>query len=178
MGEVRSAWRPYWATPANGLRNTVTITSDETAITNLLYRYAEAMDAGDLNGAADLLRHADIILTDGDSPIGADDILDIWNDRVILHHDGTPRTKHVITNVIVEIADDRHSATARSYYTVLQQIDNHPLAPIIAGRYHDVLAKVDDVWRFAQRDYSLVDLVGDLSHHLAMGPASPHSADS
>ena len=69
-------------------------------------------------------------------------------------------------------------ATARSFYTVLQQIDNHPLAPIIAGRYHDVFAKVDDVWRFAQRDYSLVDLMGDLSHHLTMGPASPHSADS
>ncbi len=156
----------------------MTITSDETALTNLLHRYAEAMDTGDLDGAADLLRHADIIVAERAPPISADGILDIWRDRVILHHDGTPRTKHIITNVVVEIADDRHSATARSYYTVLQQIDEGALAPIIAGRYHDVFAKVDGTWRFTQRDYSLVDLVGDLSHHLTVGLKSSDPADS
>ena len=78
-----------------------------------------------------------------------------------------PRTKHVTTNVIVEFQSD-DAATARSYYTVLQQVGDTPLQVIIAGRYHDEFERVDGTWRFCERDYTLVDLVGDLSRHLRM----------
>ncbi|MBV8930111.1 MAG: nuclear transport factor 2 family protein, partial [Mycobacteriaceae bacterium] len=83
---------------------------------------------------------------------------------VVVHPDGTPRTKHVVTNPIIEI--DENTATCRSYYTVLQQTDTLPLQVIVSGRYHDRFERVEGRWRFCYRDYSLMDLIGDLSQHL------------
>jgi SnoaL-like domain len=56
-------------------------------------------------------------------------------------------------------------ATCDSYYTVFQQVDDFPLQPIIAGRYHDEFKRTDETWRWHFRDYSLIDLIGDLSRH-------------
>jgi 3-phenylpropionate/cinnamic acid dioxygenase small subunit len=143
--------------------------SDREAITDLLFRYAELMDLGDFAGVAELFRHARIRVGPRD-----DDRLDsvamreIWEQNVIRYADGTPRTKHVTTNVIVEVDPDGRIARARSYYTVFQQVTGGPLQPIIAGRYHDAFERVDGEWRFTERDYTLVDLVGDLSRHLRM----------
>jgi 3-phenylpropionate/cinnamic acid dioxygenase small subunit len=139
--------------------------SSAVEITNLLYRYAECMDAGDFAGAAELFRHARIRLG-GDAYVDADGVLQVWEQHVIRYDDGTPRTKHVTTNPIVEIDEDAGTATCRSYYSVLQQVQGGPLQVIIAGRYHDRFERVDGAWRFVERDYSLTDLVGDLSRHL------------
>ena len=137
------------------------------AITNLLYRYAELMDAGDFEGAAAMFEHADLILDhDTDTRTDAAGILEIWRSLVIVHDDGTPRTKHVTTNPIVEVDEALGTATCRSYYTVLQQLGDGPLVPIVAGRYHDRFERVADEWRFSERDYSMMDLVGDVSRHL------------
>lgn len=143
--------------------------SSEVAICNLLYRYAELMDSGDFVAVAEMFRHARVVLDPKDgSSVDADGILQIWTDSVIRYPDGTPRTKHVTTNPIVEVDEKAGTATCRSYYTVFQQTDTLSLQPIIAGRYHDRFENVDGAWRFAERDYSLVDLVGDLSQHLRM----------
>ena len=137
------------------------------AITNLLYRYAELMDAGDFEGAAAMFEHADLILDhDTDTRTDAAGILEIWRSLVIVHDDGTPRTKHVTTNPIVEVDEALGTATCRSYYTVLQQLGDGPMVPIVAGRYHDRFERVADEWRFSERDYSMMDLVGDVSRHL------------
>ena len=140
------------------------------AITNLLHRYAELMDAGDLTGAADLFAHAAVVVDHDLDPIDAATLLAVWNDLVIIHDDGTPRTKHVVTNPQLEIDEAAGRASARSYYTVLQQVGDGPLAPIVAGRYHDEFERVDQTWRFSRRDYSLMDLVGDVSRHLRRRP--------
>jgi 3-phenylpropionate/cinnamic acid dioxygenase small subunit len=141
--------------------------SSEVAICNLLYRYAEHMDNGDFAGAAEMFRHARVVLDPKHGvSVDADGIRTIWEEGVIRYADGTPRTKHVTTNLIVEVDEGAGTATCRSYYTVLQQTDTLPLQPIIAGRYHDRFERVDGEWRFAERDYSIVELVGDLSQHL------------
>ena len=86
-------------------------------------------------------------------------------DAVILY-DGSPCTRHVVTNVVIELRGaDR--AEARSYFTVFQALPDFPLQPIIAGRYHDAFERVDGVWRFADR-LILSDLIGHLSRHLRM----------
>jgi hypothetical protein len=41
------------------------------------------------------------------------------------------------------------------------------LQTIIAGRYRDTFQVIDGTWRFDHREI-LIDLVGDLSHHLAI----------
>ncbi|MBW0012524.1 nuclear transport factor 2 family protein [Mycobacterium sp.] len=141
----------------------------ETQITNLLYRYAECIDAGDLPGAAALFEHARIRIggTDDQDTIDAARLLGIWKSLILLHADGTPRTKHLTTNPIIEIDDEAGTASCRSYYTVLQQSDEFPLQAIVTGRYHDRFERVDGRWRFSYRDLTLIDMVGDVSCHLA-----------
>lgn len=140
----------------------------QTEIANLLYSYAEHMDSGDFAGAADLFRHARLhVGGGGDGMVDADAMLSLWRGMVIVYPDGTPRTKHVVTNPIIEVDDNAGTASCRSYYTVLQQTDGFPLQVIVTGRYHDRFERVDGRWRFAYRDYSLIDAVGDVSHHLS-----------
>ena len=135
-------------------------------ITTLLYRYAECLDSGDFDGAAALFEHAELRLAEH-TVVRGSEILPLWRDLIIVYPDGTPRTKHVVTNPIIDIDEDAGNATCRSYYTVLQQTTDFPLQVVVTGRYHDRFELVEDRWRFAYRDYTLIDQVGDLSRHLA-----------
>jgi len=143
---------------------------DSRSIENLLYTYAERIDAGDLEGVADLFAHGQITAqadtTTAQRFEGRDEVLGMYQAATRLYEDnGTPHTKHVTTNAIVDVDERAGTAVARSYYTVFQQTDALPLQPIIAGRYHDTFKRIDGAWWFDTRTM-FVDLVGDLSHHL------------
>lgn len=138
----------------------------ETEICNLLYAYAEYIDSGDFDGAAELFAHARLRVSAGEE-VDAAVILRLWRGMVIVYPDGTPRTKHVITNPIVEVDEAAGTATCRSYYTVLQHTDDFPLQVVVTGRYHDRFERVDGRWRFSYRDYTKIDQVGDISRHLS-----------
>jgi SnoaL-like domain len=137
-----------------------------TELGNLIARYAELIDAGDFDGVARLLDGAAVGGAD-DGPLlsGHDAIQGLFASTARLYPDGTPRTKHVTTNLILEIDEAADRAAARSYWTVFQAVEGLPLQPILAGRYHDRFVRRDGVWGFAQRRY-LVDLVGDVSRHM------------
>ncbi len=145
------------------------MTDAPTAIANLLYRYAELMDAGRLEECADLFAHARVLLgdpDDGEPPVvDRDGLAAVWRSMVRIHDDGTPRTRHLVANPIIEVDDGAGSATCRSTYTVFQQAGSGPLRPVISGRYLDRFERVDGEWRFAERAYAM-DLVGDLSQHV------------
>ena len=134
-------------------------------IENLLYAYAERIDAGDLDGVAALFEHAELgSSVRSERMRGAQEARGTYR-GVILYDDGTPRTMHCITNVTVQVDDAAAAASARSYFTVLQAVDDFALQPIIAGQYRDRFEKVDGTWRFAERIIH-PDLIGDLSHHM------------
>jgi len=139
-----------------------------TAITNLLYRYAELMDAGELEQVAALFVHARVTMAGGQVIEGAEPLLTTWRAFVRIHPCGTPRTRHVVTNPIVEVDEVAGTATCRSVYTVYQQTPDLPFQAIAGGRYHDSFTRVDGVWRFATRDYSMLDFIGDMSQHLLL----------
>jgi 3-phenylpropionate/cinnamic acid dioxygenase small subunit len=146
---------------------------DVTAITALIHDYAERLDAGDLDGVAALFEHASWGSPGRGEPLRGAAQVRRGYDGVILHEDGTPSTKHVISNVTVDVEDDGDTAAARSYFTVLQARPELPLQPIIAGRYHDRFERVDGAWRFTER-LIITDLIGDLSRHLRdPGTAGP-----
>ena len=147
---------------------------DAVAVTNVLYRYAELMDLGDFEAVADLL--ADCIITvegvPGDQR-GRATILAMYVDWTRRYDDGTPRSRHLLSNPIVEVDAAAGTATVRSSYTVFQQTEVLPLQPIIIGRYHDRFARrpaPDGTveWRFTHR-HLFTDLTGDLSQHLLHG---------
>lgn len=140
-------------------------------IANLLYRYAERIDGGDLAGAAALFEHAGIRIG-ADETVDAARLLAIWKSLIVLYPDGTPRTKHVVSNPIIEVDEDAGTATCRSYYTVWQQTEEFALQAIVTGRYHDRFDRIDGQWRYSYRDLTLIDMVGDVSHHLTY-PITP-----
>ena len=143
--------------------------SDEREILNLLSRYMELVDAAEKEQVAELFRHATVRGRSGGQEsvmVGYDEFLPSKaGERV--YEDGTLKTKHLLTNTILEI--DGELAHARSYYTVLQATDELPLQPIICGRYHDTFEKVGGAWRFKERIF-YADLVGDMSQHLVDSP--------
>ncbi len=145
--------------------------SARTAIEHIVYGYAERIDLGDLAGVAELFAHA---LYKGGGPDdpgvkGSAPVQQILETMVRRYDDGTPRTKHVTTNLVIDADEGADTAAARSYYTVFQQVDDTPLQPIIAGRYHDTFARVEEEWRLVER-VIFCDLVGDLSRHLTVDP--------
>ena len=139
--------------------------SDRDQITNLIYRYAELIDDGDFAGVGELLGRAELTFEGYTTAVtGAEAVAGLYTSTTRRFDDGTPATKHVMTNVIVEV--DGEQASSRSYFTVLQAVPGElGLQPVIAGRYRDRFIRENDTWRFSAM-HVIVDLVGDLSSHL------------
>ncbi|HEV8298200.1 MAG TPA: nuclear transport factor 2 family protein [Acidimicrobiales bacterium] len=136
------------------------------AISNLVYRYAELLDLGQFEAVGKLFEHATITTDMSDEVrVGSAAMTAQFTEWTRRYEDGTPRTRHMTTNLIIELGDDGTTAKARSYYTVFQQTDELPLQPIISGRYHDEFAVIDGAWAFTKRHY-INELFGDLSAHL------------
>lgn len=138
-------------------------------IENLIYTYAERIDAGDFEGVAELFTHGRIAGTAEATPeqmiAGRDGVLALYRGTTRLYEDGTPHTRHVTSNAIIEVDAGGERAAARTCYTVFQRLDDFPLQPIISGRYRDTFHRVDGKWWFDTR-IMFVDLLGDLSRHL------------
>ena len=83
---------------------------------------------------------------------------------VLIYHDHTPRTRHLITNPIIEF-DGPDRAYSRSCFTVLQPRDQR-IDIVAAGRHHDTFLRHHDGWRYSSRDYSHLDFTGDTTTHL------------
>lgn len=138
----------------------------ERAVERLLHTYAERIDAGDFAGVGELFRHGRIATEDGTVLAdGAEAVEGLYTRTTRRYDDGTPHTKHITTNVIVDADRGSVRAAARSYFTVVQGLADFPLQAIISGRYHDTFARIDGVWWFEERRM-LPDLFGDLSRHL------------
>jgi 3-phenylpropionate/cinnamic acid dioxygenase small subunit len=142
--------------------------ADHHAITSLMYRYAEYVDAANFDGIGALFARGEIT-TPGvpGAIVGADAVAAMYRGSNKVHPNGTLMTRHLTTNVLVDIADDATSATVRSSFVVFQATPATALQPIVAGRYHDRFDRHDDGWWFGQREMR-VEQVGDVSDHLLM----------
>jgi 3-phenylpropionate/cinnamic acid dioxygenase small subunit len=150
---------------------------DWHAINRLLMVYAEHVDAGRFAEVGALFAEATYRLEHA----GADGRVSTYRGaaeveafcaQVRLHGDGTPRTRHVVTNVVIDVDPAGDRATARCYATVFQQTDDLPLQPIASGRYLDRFERVDGTWRFADRLITGF-LLGDRSQHVAWHAGTP-----
>jgi len=164
------------ATPANyraaatagtgrgATRHDDAVSSDSEAVRALVVAYAERLDAGDLDGVAALFEDAVVRGARSGELVGRDAVRRMY-DPVILYEDGTPRTKHVLSNHEVSVDAGAGTATSQCVFTVLAGRPGAGLGPILSGRYEDRLARVDGRWRFVER-VILPDLIGDLSAHM------------
>jgi ketosteroid isomerase-like protein len=152
--------------PGRDLTHDRAVPTDAEAITALIMAYADRLDAGDLDGVAALFAHATWRSPARAEPLrGAAAVRRAYD--VVLLYDGSPCTRHVVTNVVVEL-NGADRAVARSYFTVFQTRPDFPLQAILVGRYHDAFARMGGAWQFTDR-LILPDLPGDLSRHLRAG---------
>src|ERR671926_1844704 len=93
-------------------------------IENLVYTYAERLDAGDLDGVAALFAHGRICGMEDGPPetvfAGADRVRQMYEMATRLYDDGTPKTKHFTTNVRIDVDQDAGTAQGGAYYCVTQ----------------------------------------------------------
>ncbi len=102
------------------------MTDSAREIENLLYTYADRIDRGDFDGVADLFdarphpRPSRAVDRRRSSRV-ATGCAALYGMTTRIHEDtGTPRTKHLTTNAIIEVDDEAGTATAQSNYLVTQ----------------------------------------------------------
>jgi 3-phenylpropionate/cinnamic acid dioxygenase small subunit len=136
------------------------------AITRLMYEYADCVDRADFDGIGRIFAAGRITQPGVPGGIeGAEAVASLYRGTNRVHPDGTLRTRHLTTNVIVDIDEPADTATASSSFVVFQDTPNVRLQPIVTGRYRDRFRRVADVWRFEEREMR-VEHIGDVSEHL------------
>jgi hypothetical protein len=134
----------------------------EAAITRLIYTYCHRLDGADLVGAAELFEHArwqlspDVICQGAKEHLDALQVIRVYGDRL--------GTRHVVSNLLIDVADDGLSAKSVSYVDSIQVTAEFPLQLIFQGRYLDSFTFEDGAWRFQDRIVD-ADGVGDMSAH-------------
>lgn len=145
------------------------------AIEGIIFRYAEALDGGDLEALAELFA-AGVIKSAVGAPVkGAQEVLDLYV-KVVKFYDAdenpvpyqrgqcTPRTHHVTTNLNFEFDNAVTQAEVRSYFTAYQNLGGRNEI-VAGGRYLDQFQRTIAGWHIAERQI-LLDSPGDLSRHL------------
>jgi 3-phenylpropionate/cinnamic acid dioxygenase small subunit len=140
------------------------MTEPVTQISNLMFRYAELFDTGRFDEFAALFEHGQW----HKAPPGVAATWQ-WIDDNVQLYDGRPRTKHVTTNVVVDVDEGAGTATASAYVTIFQALPDFPLQPIFSGRYQDRLTRIDGQWWWTERRV-IGDLYGDISRHVRYPP--------
>ena len=141
------------------------MTHDLQAIRNLSYAYTNCVDEGDWAGVAELLSEAVLrpmsAGMSGEPVRGREAIERFYAEQVITYR-GSPRTRHMVTNHIIEIDGDR--AEGRSYFQVLQALSRMPPEIVVVGRYQDAFARTPDGWRFTEKIIR-AEWFGHVRHH-------------
>ena len=141
------------------------MSNSEHAILKLMNEYCYRIDSGDLDGFAKLFARGTWLVR-GDPNGGDTGSASVRNTlQTIILYEGKPNTKHVMSNVQLDIDEAGNSACAECYITVFQAVPpEFPLQPIFIGHYRDKFEREEETWRFTLRDIS-PDLVADLSRH-------------
>jgi ketosteroid isomerase-like protein len=139
--------------------------SDLGEITALVHSYALWLDRGDMDAVAALFEHATWRSEpNGQVLRGVEQIRPVYEQ--LKTYDGSPRTKHLLTNLTVDVEAGTSTASAHCYWTVLQNVEaGRAIEIILSGQYTDKFEKIDGVWQFADRLIT-VDLTGNASGHV------------
>ena len=113
------------------------MTTADTLIANLLYRYAELMDAGRLEECVDLFAHARVVLdADAEPPVvvDRDGLLALWSSLIRIHADGTPRTRHLVGTPILEVDEEAVTAAYNRLQRPAVDLLEHRVSAAAGGR--------------------------------------------
>jgi hypothetical protein len=136
---------------------------DRRAVLELLAAYGERFDRGDFEAFAELFSQGTWFPTEHAGPGAA--VVRQWCAEQVQLHDGLPRTRHLTSNLWLDLDVVSGTGAAESHVTVWQGMGGFPLQVVFAGRFHDRLHRIGDRWCFEQRRVE-PELMGDLSRHL------------
>ena len=135
--------------------------SDADEIVTLVHSYARLLDSGDADGVAALFEHSTWrSLPNGSLLRGAAEVRPVYENLVA--QDRSRHTRHLITNLSVDVEPDAATASSHCRWTVLQGLPGEGISITLSGQYTDTFEKVDDRWRFTDRLIT-VDLSGEPS---------------
>ena len=134
-------------------------------ILRLINQYCFSIDTGNLEGLARLFVKGEWGMEGQPTLKGYDPILAHLSESAIIYEDGTTRTRHLTSNIDIDIDEVSETATNQCYVTVMQQTEKLPLQPIFSGIYCDKFARDEDGWHFTKRLVKSA-LIGNLSHHV------------
>lgn len=153
---------------------TTKIAQSRAAIEEIMFAYAEGIDCGDIESVAQLFAQGAIVLPDGSEIRGYQQVFDAYTGMVMFYDDEenlvpytrhacTPRTRHVVTNIVFAFDNDVRAADVKSYFSVYQTLDKNNQV-IAGGRYVDRFERSIHGWHFLTRTIYFENM-GDMSRH-------------
>ena len=128
--------------------NDALTTEDRQQIVELFARYGWCFDSGDVNSFVALFTpDATYELDRGRRFVGSEQIGGYLAQASA--SDWFPGRQHHVDQIIIDGSTTR--ATARSYCTVTQRLDDGSMKLVYLGRYADTCVKVDAKWLFQAR---------------------------
>jgi ketosteroid isomerase-like protein len=138
------------------------MSSDHWEISDLIARYAELLNLGQIEELGELFRHGWISsATNDDVYEGTEAVIGMYRKSVVFP-EKLPDTLLFTSNLQLHIEGD--AAKGKAYFLGMHQTAGG-VAAVIAGRYHDEFRRIDRRWWFHHR-HMIPDLAGDLSSHL------------
>jgi 3-phenylpropionate/cinnamic acid dioxygenase small subunit len=130
---------------------------DRDEIAALVHRYAELLDAGDVDGVLDHFSRATWrSVATGTVLRTPEELRPVY--AGLVPADGPVRTRHLMHNLVVEHEDGADDAAARCSYTVLEGGEpGEPVRILVVGRYEDTYRRDADGWYLTDRAFH-VDL--------------------
>lgn len=129
------------------------MSDDHEAIRHLIYTYAFHLDKREYPKVASLLADATVSLSWPAENVeergirGIEAIERFYSNAF----EGRRPSRHVITNLIIDLDESGEAASVYSYLTSV----GHPPQPpsvLLSGHYEDRFTKVDGEWRFSRKD--------------------------
>ena len=154
---------------------TVQLAQARFVIEEIIFRYAELLDAGDLEGLSALFARGSIKPAVGETAKGAEEVFRLFasvvkfydaDENLVPYERGqcTPRTRHITTNLIFDFDNAVMEANVRSVFTVYQTLAGRNEI-VAGGRYVDKFVRTLQGWHLNEREI-IVENAGDMSRHL------------
>lgn len=136
----------------------------EDEITRLIFAYCTGIETGQFDETARLFSEGTWFLNEETPLSGFEAVSGFLHDNVILY-DGIPCTRHTVTNIRIDLTEDRRNAHVDSYVTVFQSVPGAAPHIMFQGAYDDTFAAGANGWHFDERRI-VTDGTGDMSLHL------------
>ena len=98
----------------------------EERIARLIFAYCSRLDAADFEGMASLFKNGTWHIDPGTVCHGKDEVR-AWLEANLIVHGDKLGTRHLISNIVTDVADDGETAVSSSYVHVTQVTEDFPL---------------------------------------------------